>query len=250
MLTFKDLIQNPSGKGSAHVASRQMISDTMKQKFKIIAPLIKRGNAGIVNDTAWAHIKIPSESVLGVYFDVVLSFPDISTNVLDAPVRVFSNCPSFTFTYAYVIENEGMLIPEMRKLYSKEAITTPPDIRNSNKEMGFEKSITFALLYLQQFNLHHGRKLFELIGRNKINLANMFKDIPSAVAKLAEYNNEKAKQSKKERAIKTIQKMTSWNQDNQIGGNTKRTSTVKTTPMAKQVKSAPMAKRAKIAKAK
>lgn len=55
------------------------------------------------------HVKCPSESVSNFFYDVLLEleYSDLTTRLEDCDVKIFSNCPSFVYTYAYVFYHYG-----------------------------------------------------------------------------------------------------------------------------------------------
>jgi len=65
---------------------------------------------------------------------------------------VYSNSPSFVFTYCYVYNKHGLLIDKLKDKFPTEALTMAPEIRNPIQSLGFEKSTYIAALYL----LHGG----------------------------------------------------------------------------------------------
>ena len=126
------------------------------------------------------HIKVPSETVTKFYYDVLLELEGIDTvrDILDCDIHIFSNCPSFVYTYAYVFyhlsvegetitdkERKGLLIrrtqnklPANRLLMEKEAteklpdeaLQSPPVVRNAYGIPLFDKSLYFAVFYIQE----------------------------------------------------------------------------------------------------
>lgn len=98
------------------------------------------------------HFKFPSKSV-DIEYDVVFEFdlktfdamPDRFDNL---NFRVFSNCPSFMYTYAFVFDAQEKLIPWLKSRFDKEVFKKKPTTRNPYQIQGIERSIYICGLYL------------------------------------------------------------------------------------------------------
>ncbi len=155
-------LSNPSGKGSA-VLPTTSIKNDLDNQFNMLRDKMKmkiytKGNILIY------HIGIPSRKSDKVIYDVIIEYnlskvdPAISTiNTLE--FNCFSNCPSFTYTYAYIFDKNKILCPWLRDKYSREVLRKAPDTRNEYRIIGFERSIYLALKYIT------------MAGRNKIQQA-------------------------------------------------------------------------------
>ncbi len=109
------------------------------------------------------HAKIPSEKnelyVTPIIYDVIIEFKSIikiekdtkQVNLKDNfGMRVFSNCPSFTFGFNYLLNKMNALYQGVPKgSYSKEAIRKSPNVINPSKILGTEKSLWFAIKAIQ-----------------------------------------------------------------------------------------------------
>lgn len=127
------------------------------------------------HDRHIVHVKVPSETVDNFYYDVCLEFSgeDPSTDLMNCDVKVFSNSPSFVYSYAYVFAHwvpEGrpatgrdsmmidrlrgkmprdrMLIPGLEQKIGKQPTHDQPVVRNPLGIPLFDKSIYFAVFYL------------------------------------------------------------------------------------------------------
>jgi hypothetical protein len=63
-------------------------------------------------------------------------------------MKLFSNSPSFLFTYAYVYFHKDLIVDEFVPKLPPIAISTPPVIRNPVESLGFEKSTYVAARYM------------------------------------------------------------------------------------------------------
>lgn len=131
------------------------------------------------NGRTFVHVKVPSETVGNFYYDVLMEF-DIgksTKNIEDCDIRIFSNCPSFVYTYAYVfyhlgesaptnksnkkpsglligflskkIPNDRLLIPGTEAKLGDDVINNPPVVRNPAGLPLFDKSIYHAIFFIQ-----------------------------------------------------------------------------------------------------
>lgn len=106
-------------------------------------------------DIVYYHFLIPSENIeRNIEYDVVIKFkPDDKNAKYDGSYRqynieFFSNCPSFTYGYAYVANLNGYLIKELANRYESAILKYPPVSRNPGLVFSYEKSIYFACKYL------------------------------------------------------------------------------------------------------
>ena len=161
--TFDDYIRNPSGKGSAVVATvnldqyqKELLSLEGKNG-KASYIVYKQSNIG-GKLTYFIHFKIPS-STKGFFNDVVIELDanqdDTTTTktVKAYKVKFFSNDSNFVYTYAYSYKSHGVLITELEKLLPFRCITSKPVMRNPDNAMGYNKSIVFAYLIMIRDNL-------------------------------------------------------------------------------------------------
>lgn len=210
ILSFNEILVNPSGKGSAAVARRSsIISDLSRradQLFNEHRPryeFFKDGSDFII------HFKHKSEhDKYNVEYDTILQLspPEDSDKterfISNYTVKMYSNIPSFMFIYAYVVNQNGWLIPEFKDHVSKKALEDEPSVRNPDEQMGFEKSIFFTAYFIRKNNLTLVSKL-ATIGKT-YTLKRLAREIPTSEEKLVEYNKAKAKvvaDNKKKRKI-------------------------------------------------
>ncbi len=207
-VTIEDLIY-PIGHGSA--LSMKIIEKELTERFyKHINQYIKLQSAYKDGVTYYIHLQIPSEnngrSVSEVFYDVVLEFyPKNKSQIAsiyynEYGVKVFSNSPSFLFTFTHVYSERDALpdfIPA--KFYAKEALKNPPKVRNPIELMGIDKTVWFSIRYLTHNHLFQKVRL-EQICERKGSYKNILKFIKSQEDKLAERKSQKPKpKPKKER---------------------------------------------------
>lgn len=151
--TLREFYENPLGK-AAHAMQYNMTKQQFNNRYDAMyksGKKIKIMNACIENGHYLLHLIIPSESERENTYDVVIDFfdGDPFAKTLDGyKVRFFSNCPSFTYTYANVYDKEGMLIKEMKDKYEEEIFKKQPKEKNPAHIMNIDKSLFMALIYL------------------------------------------------------------------------------------------------------
>lgn len=151
-MKMSEYMQNPLGKG----ASALMLSSTRKaldDEYSNIVQKITHTWYSLQNKYYIAHIKIPSKSTSNIVYDVVIeididSIPKQATTINDGNCRVFSNCPSFVFTYAYVFNKNKDIIPWTKKKYNNKVLNSNPGTRNPTELRNYEKSLYFAIKYI------------------------------------------------------------------------------------------------------
>jgi hypothetical protein len=77
----------------------------------------------------------------------------METSMLTKNIKVFSNNFAFVYTYAYVMNQRGLLIDYLRSLLPKEVLSEPPKRRNPDETVNYEKSIVYAIYYIQEHRL-------------------------------------------------------------------------------------------------
>ena len=162
-VSFQEYIQNPMGRKNAVFSGREMYRNMYREKLdKILVREVGKVKYELYmsNDVKYyVHFKIPSEVVPNFYYDTVLEFhtdnPAYSTgaSIKDYYVKFYSNDPSFVYTFAYAMLNNQMFIRDLIPRMSKEAVTKVAKDKNPKSEIGYVKSIYFAYLLMEKYNL-------------------------------------------------------------------------------------------------
>lgn len=96
-------------------------------------------------------VKVPSEDYEHnkISYDVLFLIKyDRNLKRENRNIEVYSNCPSFVFTYCYVYYHRGLFFNKLVGKMPSEALNNPPEIRNPIQSLGFEKSTYIAARYL------------------------------------------------------------------------------------------------------
>lgn len=213
LLTMGQFLINPTGKHSANVARRDRIRADLTSRFRKLYRERKKGFVLSLfkypkDKTIVAWFKIPSEELnkSSLTYDVLLEFqyPPSSkelphsvtyNNLKYLNMKVFSNSPNFTFTYAYVFNKEDFVIDWMKSRMSQRSLNEEPVKRNPDQGFGFEKSIYFSILFFQEYCIKHP-KLF----MNEMSHSKLASNILTANQKLTQ--NKDVKEDMKTKNIK------------------------------------------------
>ena len=238
-MNIQEYLKNPNGKGS----SAFMVSDMRKvldEQYKALHGTLSVRWHKISERHLIAHVKVPSHSVERLYYDVLLEFdidtiPKNQTVINNGNCRVFSNCPSFVYTYAHVFDENKNLISWCKKKYPKQIFTKDPKTRNPSKIINYERSLYFAI----KFILSEGRNY-----KGKINLvqikekthSNLLDKIQSVDEVLEIYNRNKKKKSANEKKEDKKQKTSKPITKKEKKGVIKTVITTKKTKQTNRVK--------------
>jgi hypothetical protein len=154
-------MDNPMGKGSSVIMNRDQIKVFLDGRYDA---LIKKFgdfkfNIYSYKGSYFYHFIIPSESQRRNTYDVVVQFVNSDDPTEDFSgdatlkryhVKLFSNCPSFSFTYAYVYNEDGRMVDMLQSKYSDVMLTNPPSTRNPGEIASFEKSTYFACKFISE----------------------------------------------------------------------------------------------------
>ena len=215
-VTVNNLLK-PMGKGASAVSLKPLIESLTVKYYKNIASDIKIYSfiTGDKKKEYYIYSKVPSEqnstNSKDVYYDVILQFyPKNSTDeglmsFESYFLKVFSNCPSFTFTFTYTFKSIGGLVDFIpNKYYSKEALKENAKERNPNGLLGIEKSIWYTLKKMKMDGLFRKSRMSLIaISSEKVRkLQDFLKFISSQddkldeVTKVRRLNNIKKKKHK------------------------------------------------------
>jgi hypothetical protein len=204
-MNLDQLVNNPVGSGSANVGARYLIKNVMASKAdgmiknkKIEANFHKIGTSFV------AHFKVESETFDNLFYDIVLEFYPTSDVIEAQPslskydIRMISNIPAFAFTYAYVLNKNEMIIPELKNKFDKIFWSDAPSVRNLSEVYGFEKSIQYVALYIKNLLfLNKAKFLVKSSGKES-----SWKEINSGFREFAVVMEDYTKNLNKQRAAK------------------------------------------------
>jgi hypothetical protein len=156
LLTLNEFIDNPMGRGSTSIPNRKLIVSDYEKRLKALQKRKKiKHTVYRDKDEYYFHVLIPSETERNNTYDVVLHFTmgdeDFKyDNFLKRYyVKFFSNCPSFTYSFAHVFNIYDVLIENLSNKYKDIVFDEMPVIRNPAQVITYEKSTTFAALFIK-----------------------------------------------------------------------------------------------------
>ena len=227
-LTLVDLLQNPTGRGSSQMANRKMIIEGMDAKYYKLLKEHSNFSFKIFKnqDDYYFKFKMPSESVIGLYYDVIIMFHAENKEIKEDKtlnrynLRLFSNSPNFTYTYTYVLNKSKILVPDFMKHCSDVALKEPPKVKNPVGSYGFEKSCYFACRYIKEMGLYNK----DVIDKNLTvySKAALLKDVSHQDGKMKEYNLIKAQNKKSVKETKRAKTTSSTTVKKKTPTNKKR----------------------------
>lgn len=161
-INIHQYLRNPTGKGSSFVAARYRIRQSLDQAFIRLlrryrrqfsaAPYLDENGITGTKGNLIYWCKVPSETydINRISYDVIILIEyDESLSLLDRNIKMFSNSPDFIFSYCFLFNKNDLLPDFIKSKIPTEALTIPPNIRNPQQIMGFQKQLYFALRYLQ-----------------------------------------------------------------------------------------------------
>jgi len=198
--TFEQYARSPFSKGTSSIpaASREMIFNNYKEKLDAVI-VREMGKFDYFlyydknNDTYTCHVKVPSEVVPKLRYDVIIQFyTDIesvkSSNVLDRYyIRVFSNDPAYNYTYCHTHIECGLFLTDFANKIDKQIITSEAKTRNPNNELGYVKSLVFAYLIMKNKSLFN----------KSMYISTGFEYNPNGIMQNIMHSNDKIEQRKK-----------------------------------------------------
>lgn len=180
-LTIKSYLTNPTGKGATIIPGSNQIKQEYIKQLSELKPRITL-KWYLYKNYLIGLIRLPSRSCMGLKYDVIIEIDTSDKEKFDGktinnfPIRVFSNCPSFSYTYANVFNQANILIPWLRNKYQKSIIKDAPDTRNPYHIVGYERSLYISLLYISS----ESRNLYNDI-KNIAMKINTLTDLQNAV---------------------------------------------------------------------
>lgn len=152
-MLMSEYLQNPAGKGSA-IGNVAKTREDLKNQYLKLENKIKH-KIYVFRKYAIYHIIIPSkDETRDNTYDVIIEFNmnDLTSEAIDISsldFALFSNCPSFVYTYANVFYNKQMLCKWLLNKYNPQVRKNLPERRNAYNVIGFERSIYLAMLYIK-----------------------------------------------------------------------------------------------------
>lgn len=218
--TLQEFVNNPMGRGSNAIPSRNLIKDDLNRRFSSLFGVKEKKISLTIyrdKDDYYFHLIIPSESKERKNtYDVVLHFTTEENdelandnNLKRYGVKFFSNSPSFTYTFAYAFNLYGLLIPQLSDKYRHQIFDKPPITRNPGEIISYEKTTYFAAHYILTENKYMNKLIINSLAKPYSD--NVLKKVVRNTDKIElEIKQEKnrVEREKKEREKKEVRKKT------------------------------------------
>jgi hypothetical protein len=176
----------PFNKGFSALQIKLVMNDLVYRYTKNIKEKLKVRYFKENNDY-FIYAKVPSESndiypdSAPIHYDVIIQLtpPNKAALALDSireyDVKVFSNIPSFVFTFNYVYHYKRALINLPQEYYTRKAIMEKPRVRNPLYLLGIDKSLWFTVYYLDDHRVFKRSNIDALLD-GKLSLLSLLKE--------------------------------------------------------------------------
>ena len=125
-MTLTKYISNPTGKGTAYVANRQAIKSGLNMMYIKLLREHRREFYAMPfiyeNGDLLMYVKVPSEDYEHnkISYDVLFLLKyNQQLKRANRQMTLYSNSPSFIFTYCYVYNQHGLIIDKLKSLADK-----------------------------------------------------------------------------------------------------------------------------------
>lgn len=171
-MIYGDYLSNPYG-ALGNAAPSAMFKQFTEQQLKDDYPRsityeifsIEKDHQVVV------HAHLPSRTKQGVTYDVLFQI-DLSSleagqkiGFAKLPIKVFSNSPSFYYTFAKVFEERGAFCTWLKSKYERKIMRKEPEVRNPTRIIGYERTVYTCLTDFLQ--THRNINAIELYNRGR-----------------------------------------------------------------------------------
>ena len=150
-MTLNEYMSNPMGKGTSIGLSE--IKNNLDLEYTELKSGMTLTIYRIAEETLFYLVTVPSRHAKNLSYQVLFQFdihmvPDEFKDVRQLTFSCFSNCPSFSYTYAKVFDEKGMLCTWLKTKYDKKVFKSEPETRNSQKLISYERSMYLAAKFI------------------------------------------------------------------------------------------------------
>lgn len=154
MTTLGEYLNNPFGRGVMGVPI-SMIRASITQEINQYYPRINFEMYATRDKQLVIHCHLPSKTKKNFTYDVIIQL-DLTEaeasrlTIARFPMRVFSNSPSFYYTYAQGFKDQDMFCTWLQRKYDRKVMRSPSKSRNPNKQTGYERTVYTCAWYIMQ----------------------------------------------------------------------------------------------------
>ena len=127
-MKLEQFLESPSPKGGIKIPTNELITKHRESYNKVKGKI--RSNVYTTDRKTYiVLVRIPSGEVKDFNYDCIIQFNKIGNSLEDSDIKIFSNSPSFVFSFAYVfyhIADEGstgMIADKFAKLIPEKRLT-------------------------------------------------------------------------------------------------------------------------------
>lgn len=151
-MLYGEYLANPYGKG-ASVSPSSVIKQNAMTELRAIGKIPFSVFALRSNQLVFV-CRLPSRKKKMGY-DVVIQVDlteseNSRQSIARFPFRVFSNSPSFYYTYAKAFQENDMFCDWLRRKYERKVMSKQSNSRNPQRIIGYERSIYLCMTYLNE----------------------------------------------------------------------------------------------------
>lgn len=158
-MTILDYLTNPAGKGSTVLGDQTLIKNRYEEEAQELLSSGKNPIAYFLKKRYlifYFQLESKSGAKYGgnLHYDILIQLDTKNVKIdeikpLDLDFQVYSNCPSFLYTYANLFNKKGLIINWSKKLFEKETIRKMANVRNSYGIIGYERSLYITMLLVK-----------------------------------------------------------------------------------------------------
>ena len=149
MFYIKEFLNNPAGKGASILNISATKNDFIKRYDSIVKQIDHK--VYFVKKDVYFLINIPS-SVNGIKYDILVKFEPTSKStgktITDMSMQLFSNSPSFLYTYANAYDKQKLFIRACKRKLSSKMLNDIAKTKNPYGVLSYDFSIFAALYYI------------------------------------------------------------------------------------------------------
>lgn len=241
MFYIKEFLNNPGGKGNTSL-NISAVKEKFMDRYNKIVKLIEY-QIFLVKKDVYILVNIPS-SVQGIKYDILLKFngtaKSTGKSLADMNMQIFSNSPSFLYTYAYAYDKQGLFIKDCKRKLSPKMLDDIAKSKNPYGMLSYDFSV-FAALYFVVSNDYLSFDVIEEYGKKatKTEVIKLVKNA-DALQKDRKFQKDSIKLAEKEekakikKSIKLSDKLYEEPQETKNVKTTKKTKTVKSVKKIKK----------------
>lgn len=153
MTTLGDYLNNPFGKTIG--VPINMVRAQVTQEINQYYPRIDFEMYATKDKQLVILCHLPSKTKKGFTYDVVLQL-DLTEaessrlGIQRFPLRVFSNSPSFYYTFAQSFKEQDMFCTWLQRKYDRKVMRKASKTRNPNKQVSYERTVYTCAWYVSQ----------------------------------------------------------------------------------------------------